>query len=139
MIGTAYRAPKRNAPCERLIGTLRRQLPDHVIVMGERHARRLMTEYADFYNAERCHQALCGDPPSPGLRRVSGRGELVGRPVQGFGTHRRAAAGERGQVQDRPERRSGEAMRAQDPSDPMERPAKAASHASIGDEIHAIA
>ena len=89
----AYRAPKMNAHCERLIGTLRRDLLDHVIVMGEFHARRLLTEYADYYDAERCHQALGGHPPRPGLRLVSGKGEIVGRQVL-FGLHhtyRRAA------------------------------------------------
>ena len=49
---TAYRAPKMNAHCEWLIGTFRRDLLDHVIVMGERHAQRLLTEYADDYNGE---------------------------------------------------------------------------------------
>ena len=90
---TAYRAPKMNAHCERLIGTLRRDLLDHVIVMGESHARGLLTEYGNYYNAERCHQSLDGHPPSPGLRLVSGQGEVVGRPVL-FGLHhtyRRAA------------------------------------------------
>jgi len=90
---TAYRAPKMNAHCERLIGTLRRDLLDHVIVMGEAHARKLLDEYAGYYNAERCHRALGGQPPRPGLRLVSGRGEVVGQPVL-FGLHniyRRAA------------------------------------------------
>ena len=90
---TAYRTPKMNAHCERLIGTLRRDLLDHVIVMGESHARSLLAEYADYYNAERCHQALDGHPPKPGLRLVSGKGEVVGEPVL-FGLHhtyRRAA------------------------------------------------
>jgi transposase InsO family protein len=82
-----------NAHCERLIGTLRRDLLDHVIVMGENHARQLLTENADYYNAERCHQALGGDPPRPGLRLVTGQGEVVGRPVlHGLHhTYRRAA------------------------------------------------
>ena len=83
---TAYRTPKMNAHCERLIGTLRRDLLDQVIVMGESHAQRLLTEFAGYYNSERCHQALGGDPPKPGLRLVTGRGELAGRPVL-FGLH----------------------------------------------------
>jgi transposase InsO family protein len=78
---TAYRAPKMNAHCERLIGTLRRDLLDHVIVVGENHARYLLLEYADYDNAERCHQALGNYPPRPGLRLVSGQGEVIGRPV----------------------------------------------------------
>ena len=78
---TAYRAPKMNAHCERLIGTLRRDLLDHVIVMGENHARSLLTEYADYYNTERCHRSLGGEPPKPGLRLVTGQGDVVSRPV----------------------------------------------------------
>ena len=90
---TAYRSPKMNAHCERLIGTLHRDLLDHVIVMGECYAQRLLTEYADYYNTERCHQATGGEPPKPALRLVTGEGGVVGRSVL-YGLHhtyRRAA------------------------------------------------
>ena len=80
---TAYRAPKMNAHCERLIGTLRRELLDHVIVLGESHACRLLGEFAAYYNTGRGHQALGGDAPIP-RALASGRvGGVVGRPVLG--------------------------------------------------------
>ena len=92
-VATGYRTPKMNAPCEWLLGTLRRDLLDHVIVMGESHARSLLAAYADDFNTERCHQALGGEPPRSALRLFTGKGGVVGRPVL-YGLHytyRRAA------------------------------------------------
>lgn len=62
---SAYHSPLQNAYAERVIGTLRRDCLDHVIVMGERHAREILEEYVGDYNAERTHQALGGDSPVP--------------------------------------------------------------------------
>lgn len=55
---SAYHAPLQNAPAERVIGTLRCECVDHVIVMGGRHARAILDEYVEYYNADRTHQAL---------------------------------------------------------------------------------
>ncbi len=52
-----------NAYCERLIGTLRRECFDHVIVLNERHARRLLAEFCAWYNQDRCHLSLAKDAP----------------------------------------------------------------------------
>jgi putative transposase len=58
----AYRSPWQNPFAERWVGTCRRELLDHVVVLGERHLRRLLEEYVDYYNAERVHTSL-GDSP----------------------------------------------------------------------------
>ena len=82
---TPVRAPKANAIAERVIGTIRRECLDHLIVWNERHLRRVLREYLAYYNATRPHQSLDGEPPA-GPRLVSRRAEsqrLVSRPVLG--------------------------------------------------------
>ena len=64
---TAPRSPWQNGYAERWVGTLRRELLDHVIVLGERHLLRLVREYVAYYNADRPHMALGGMRPSRGL------------------------------------------------------------------------
>ena len=51
-------APRANAICERMIGTLRRELLDRVLIVNEHHLRRVLTEYLRHYNAARPHRAL---------------------------------------------------------------------------------
>jgi transposase InsO family protein len=60
---TAPRAPRMNAHCERVIGTLRREVLDHVLVWNETHARRVLDVYARHYNQHRPHQARGQLPP----------------------------------------------------------------------------
>ena len=82
---TPVRAPKANAIAERVIGTLRRECLDHVIVLSERHLRGLLREYVGYYNASRPHRALDGAAPD-GPRAVVipvGRRELQSRSVLG--------------------------------------------------------
>jgi putative transposase len=55
---TPPRAPRANAICERVIGTLRRELLDRILILGPGHLRRVMAEYAIHYNAHRPHQSL---------------------------------------------------------------------------------
>ncbi|MEV0117675.1 integrase core domain-containing protein [Streptomyces sp. NPDC050844] len=59
------RAPRANAVCERLVGTLRRELFDHVLVYNEAHALALLREYAEHYNEHRPHQSRRQLPPGP--------------------------------------------------------------------------
>ena len=60
---TPVRAPNANAVAERVIGTLRRECLDHMIVVNERHLARVLREYVEHYNAMRPHRALGLDSP----------------------------------------------------------------------------
>jgi transposase InsO family protein len=60
---TAPASPWQNAYAERLIGTIRRELLDHVVVLNERHLRRLLKTYVAYYNQWRTHRSLEGDAP----------------------------------------------------------------------------
>jgi transposase InsO family protein len=58
------RAPRANAICERMIGTLRRELLDRILIVNERHLRRILTGYLHHFNAARPHQALAQLTPA---------------------------------------------------------------------------
>ena len=64
---TSPRSPWQNPYAERLIGTLRRECLDHVLIFGERHLRRILALYSSYYNQTRTHLALRKDAP---LRRA---------------------------------------------------------------------
>jgi putative transposase len=90
---TACRSPWQNPYIGRFIGTLRRELLDHVIVLNQAHLERLLKEFIqDYYHIARPHQGLSGDTPV--LQAPPGEGELVSVPVLGGLHHRyhRAAA-----------------------------------------------
>src|SRR5258705_13829991 len=59
---TAFQSPWQNGTAERFVGTVRRELLDHVVVLSEDHSRRLLREYVEYYNTERVHTSL-GDAP----------------------------------------------------------------------------
>jgi putative transposase len=63
----ASRSPSQNPNVERLIESIRRECLDHVIVLHERHLRRLLTGYFHYYHHWRTHQALDMDCPVPRL------------------------------------------------------------------------
>jgi transposase len=58
ILASPPQAPRANAICERMIGTLRRELLDPVLIVNEHHLRRVLTEYLRHYNAARPHRAL---------------------------------------------------------------------------------
>jgi transposase InsO family protein len=62
-VKTAPRSPWQNAFCERLIGSIRRELLDHVIVLDEGHLTRLLRSYQSYYNGSRTHLSLEKDAP----------------------------------------------------------------------------
>ena len=69
---TAPASPWQNGFAERLIGSIRRECLDHVIVLGEVHLRRILRSYADYYNGFRTHQSLNKDTPNSRLVQRSG-------------------------------------------------------------------
>jgi Integrase core domain len=60
---TAPQSPWQNPYVERLIGTIRRECLDHMIVFGEAHLRRILGRYAAYYNESRIHRSLDKDAP----------------------------------------------------------------------------
>ena len=63
LVRTAVQAPRMNAICERLVGTLRRELLDRVLILGEGHLRAVLTEYQVHYNTARPHQGIAQRVP----------------------------------------------------------------------------
>lgn len=82
---TPVQAPKANAIAERLIGTLRRECLDHMIIINERHARRVLWQYMAHYNGARPHRTLGLETPTgPPVRASPPRaGRIIARPVLG--------------------------------------------------------
>ena len=91
IIKTPVRAPRANAICERVIGTLRRECLDRTLVLGRRHLETVLAEYVEHYNAHRPHRsvrqrapsaldtapALIGDVDLARLRRTDHLGGLI--------------------------------------------------------------
>jgi putative transposase len=67
---TPFRCPQANGIAERMVGTLRRQCLDHVIIVNERHLLRVMHEYVEHYNSWRPHRSLGLTAPKPRPRLV---------------------------------------------------------------------
>jgi transposase InsO family protein len=82
----APRSPWQNGYFERLIGSIRRDCLDHVVVFGERHLRHLLRTYATYYNQSRTHLSLNKD--SPVSRAVETVGRILPVPILG-GLHHR--------------------------------------------------
>ncbi|SDL98629.1 integrase core domain-containing protein [Nonomuraea jiangxiensis] len=64
VITTLPRTPRMNAICERVIGTLRRELLDQILILNERHLTYVLREYLIHYNAHRPHQSRRQRPPN---------------------------------------------------------------------------
>jgi putative transposase len=70
ILRTAVQARRMNAICERLVGTLRRELLDRMLILGGRHLRAVLAEYQVHYNTARPHQGIAqhipdGEPDAP--------------------------------------------------------------------------
>ncbi len=82
---TPVHAPKANAIAERVVGTLRRECLDHLIILNERHLRAVLAEYAPHYNGARPNRALGLDAPNGPIGRAGppSAGRIVARTVLG--------------------------------------------------------
>jgi transposase InsO family protein len=84
----APRSPWQNPYVERLIGTLRRECLDHMVVLNKTHLRRLLRDYLAYYHRVRTHLALEKDSPEPRSVERPDRGRIVATPMVG-GLHHR--------------------------------------------------
>ena len=75
------RSPWQNGYVERVIGSIRRECLDHVIVWSEAHLRHVLTDYATYYNSTRTDLGLRKDAPDH--RPVERRGSIVSRDILG--------------------------------------------------------
>ena len=89
----APRSPWQNPYVERLIGSIRRECLDHVIVLNEDHLRRILPEYLSYYHEVRTHLSLERNSPDPRSVQPVGQGKVVSKAYLGGLHHcyRRAA------------------------------------------------
>jgi transposase InsO family protein len=78
---TAPRSPWQNGHAERLIGSIRRECLDHIVVFGDAHLRRILADYAGYYNELRTQLSL--DKDSPTHRPIQRFCQLATRPILG--------------------------------------------------------
>ena len=84
---SAPRRPWQSPYVERLIGSIRRECLDNVVVLHQRHLRRILTAYFDHYHRWRCHQALDMDCPEPRPIQSREQGAVV-EVTEGSGLYR---------------------------------------------------
>lgn len=90
----APRSPWQNGYAERVIGSIRRECLDHILVIDERHLVRILAKYVECYNGIRTHLSLGKDAPEPRSRQPPAQGRVVEIPRVGGLHHeylRRAA------------------------------------------------
>ena len=85
---TAPRSPWQSPYVERVIGSIRRECLDHVIVLNERHLRAILLSYIDYYQRSHTHLALGKDTPERRSVQPAGAGKIVAFPQVG-GLHHR--------------------------------------------------
>ncbi len=78
---TAPASPWQNGIVERLIGSIRRECLDHIVVLGEAHLRGILRSYARYYNDIRTHRSL--DKDAPAVRPVQRAGSIKACPILG--------------------------------------------------------
>jgi transposase InsO family protein len=84
----SFRSPWQNGYVERLIGSIRRECTDHLIVFNAEHLRRILAKYTTYYNEVRTHVSLGKDVPR--TRPIERFGDIVAYPILG-GLHNRYA------------------------------------------------
>jgi putative transposase len=85
---TAPRSPWQNPYAERLIGSIRRECLDHVIIFSGRHLRRVLSNYFQYYHDTRTHLSLGKECPSPRPIQLPSAGNIIAFPEVG-GLHHR--------------------------------------------------
>jgi transposase InsO family protein len=85
---SAARSPWQNAYVERVIGSIRRECLDYIVIFNERHLRRVLSSYADYYHRSRTHLSLDKDCPEPRPIMPDRSGRVVAIP-QVRGLHHR--------------------------------------------------
>jgi hypothetical protein len=80
---TVPQSPWQNPYAERLVGSVRRECLDHVIILGEQHLRRIMKSYFAYYHRARTHLALGKDAPEPRQVHPPSMGDIVELPEVG--------------------------------------------------------
>ncbi len=86
---TAFRSPWQNGTAERWVGSCKRELIDHVIVLNEEHLRRILRDYVRYYNTDRVHTSIQDSPDGRAVEpRSSPNAKIVGQPRVG-GLHHR--------------------------------------------------
>jgi putative transposase len=90
VIRTPIRAPRANAVCEQFLGSVRRECADHVLILGERHLRRVLAEYVRYFNRGRAHQGIGQRTPisvestvAPLRQHTQGKESVTAVPVLG--------------------------------------------------------
>jgi transposase InsO family protein len=78
---TSFRPPWQNAYAERLIGSIRRECTDQIVIFGERHLRHVLLSYMGYYNGTRTHLSLNKDAPIS--RTAENAGRIICRPILG--------------------------------------------------------
>ncbi|MGC2112813.1 MAG: integrase core domain-containing protein [Candidatus Korobacteraceae bacterium] len=91
---TGFRSPWQNGVAERWVGSVRRDLLDHVIVLNRRHLRRLLNEYVRYYHEDRTHLGLAKDTPDGRVSASvpSNRHKIISLPRLGGLHHRYTVA-----------------------------------------------
>src|SRR3989440_7554304 len=78
---TSFRSPWQNGYVERLIGSIRRECTDHLVVFNAEHLRRILAKYTRYYNEVRTHVSLGKDAPC--TRQIERFGDIVAHPILG--------------------------------------------------------
>lgn len=85
---TASRSPWQNPYVERVIGSIRQECLDHLVIFNERHLRRVLSSYIDYYHRTRTHLALDRDCPEQRPIQARRTGKIVAIPLVGRLHHR---------------------------------------------------